>query len=82
MFRLLHRDRTDRHLLDERETHNVLAGADTVPHYHFHVVVRHNARRMDTSNRDFPHEVSKQKYSINNNVRRGNALGCTLNVVA
>lgn len=64
MLRLLYIDRTDRDLLDERETHNLVDGVGTVPYNHFHVVVRHNACRMDTFNRNISHEVSTRIYVL------------------
>lgn len=59
MFDQLYIDRINRGLLDELETNNVLVGTNTLPYYNIDVIVRDNARRMDTSDRNFSHEVSK-----------------------
>lgn len=59
MFDQLYIDRINRGLLDEFETNNVLVGTNTLSHYNIDVIVRDNARRMDTSDRNFSHEVSK-----------------------
>lgn len=58
---LLHIDRNNRHLLDGFEADHLLVGVDTLSHDHFHLVVRHNARRVDTSLRNLPHEVSERE---------------------
>lgn len=68
MFHLLHIDRTDRRLLDERKIYNILVGVNTLSHYDFHVVVRHNAYCVDTFNGNFPHEVSERIFNKYNNV--------------
>lgn len=58
LFCLLHINRFDRYLLDEFKTNNLLVGVSTVSCYHFHIIIRYHARRMDTFDGNLSNEVS------------------------